>query len=66
MLEPHVESKETYKSRISFLPFDELISIEHFSQSGDLLSETRMSYEEAISYARLINDVCDEAFSVND
>lgn len=55
-------SKETYKSRISFLPYDELISIEHFSQSGQLLSEARMSFDEALDYAKLINEVVDEAF----
>lgn len=65
MLETQViieNSKETYKSRIRFLPFDELICIEHFSQSGNLLSEAMMTYDEALSYARLINEVVDEAF----
>lgn len=58
-------SKECWQSRISYIAADDVISIEHFSETGVLLSEVRMDYEAALSYARLINDVCDKALGVD-
>ena len=55
---------ECWKSRISYIKSDDVICIEHFSETGDLLSEVKMNYDDALRYARLIEDVCDKALGV--
>jgi len=60
-----VTSIETYKSKISFLPYQDLIAIEHFSKTGQLLSKTHMDLDEALEYTRLINEVVDEALELD-
>lgn len=56
---------ECHKSKISYISDGDLICIEHFSKVGKLLSEARMTYEEALDYSRLIAEVCDEAFGAD-
>lgn len=57
-------SKECWKSRISYIAADDVIAIEHFSETGHLLSEVKMNYEDALNYAKLIYDVCDKALGI--
>jgi hypothetical protein len=57
-------AKECFKSRISYIEHDDVICIEHFSGTGQLLSEVRMDYEAALGYARLIMDITDKALGI--
>ncbi len=52
------------KLRISYLADYDAITIEHFDQKGQLLSECRLEPEEAADYARSIMEVFDEALGV--
>ena len=53
-----------YKLRISYFEDSDVIAIEHYSSEGKLLSEARLSPEDAYSYAQSIIDVFDEALGV--
>jgi hypothetical protein len=57
-------SKECFQSKISYKGEGDIICIEHFSRIGSLLSEAHMTYEEALTYARLITEVCDKALGI--
>ena len=68
MLHPAKENEnsatECWKSRISYIKSEDIISIEHFSEDGHLLSEVKMDYEDALEYARLLNEVVDKALGI--
>ena len=55
---------ECWKSRISYIKEDDIICIEHFSETGQLLSEIKMNYDDAYDYARHLVDVIDKAIGV--
>lgn len=53
-----------YRSKITYDRDQDLIFIDHFGEKGRLLSRVRMDCEDAYSYARLIEEVCDHALGV--
>jgi len=55
---------DCWKSRISYIKEDDVICIEHFSEDGHLLSEVKMNYEDAYSYANLLLQVVDKALGI--
>jgi hypothetical protein len=64
-LTPNVnQPTATYRLRISYHDTIDAVTIEHFSKEGALLSECRLTPEDAMDYARTITDVCDEALGI--
>jgi len=55
---------ECWKSRISYIKADDVICIEHFSETGDLLSEVKMNYDDAYAYANLLLQVVDKSLGI--
>jgi hypothetical protein len=60
----NVPKTATYKLRISYITDRDLIAIEHFGSDGKLLSECRLTPEDALDYSKSITSVCDEALGV--
>jgi hypothetical protein len=58
----HVQ--DTWKTRISYLEDYDLISIEHFAESGKLLSKIELECEDALDFAKSITEVVDQAIGV--
>lgn len=50
--------------KVSEMKGQGMISIEHFSDEGVLLSEVQMTVEEAWAYTRYVNEVADAAAGV--
>ncbi len=49
---------------VSYIPELDSICIQHFSEDDELLSEAIMEIEEAMSYAKSINNVIDKALGI--
>jgi len=67
MLNPNANENsatECWKSRISYIKADDVICIEHFSETGDLLSEVKMNYDDAYAYANLLLEVVDKSLGI--
>ncbi len=49
---------------VSYIPELDSICIQHFSEDDELLSEAIMEIEEAMAYAKSINNVIDKALGI--
>ncbi len=62
--EKQIPPTACYKLRISYFNEADVVTIEHYSDNGVLLSEARLSPEDALDYAKSITDVVDQALGI--